>query len=230
LSSYEAYRTIIHKHLLPGLGHIPLQKLTAQQVQSFYAKKGKEGYSATRVRAVHAVLRKAVDHAVRIHLLARNVCDVVEIPHREEHEVLPLSPEQAQQLLHEVRGQRLDTLLALALTTGMRKGEILALRWHDIDLQKGSLQIRRTVKYLAGHGYIEGEPKTAKSRRKITLPDFVVEKLKQHRAMQLETRLQAGAKWVDRNIVFCNTHGGFLAPMILYRLFAKALRDAGLPP
>lgn len=147
----------------------------------------------------------------------------------EEHEVLPLSPEQAQHLLHEVRGQRLDTLLALALTTGMRKGEILALRWHDIDLQKGSLQIRRTVKYLAGHGYIEGEPKTAKSRRKITLPDFVVEKLKQHRAMQLETRLQAGAKWVDRNIVFCNTHGGFLAPMILYRLFAKALRDAGLP-
>ena len=229
IGTYEEYRTILNKHLLPTLGHIQLQKLTTQQVQSLIAKKSQEGLSAGRVRHIHAVLHKALDHAVRIKLVHHNVCDMVELPHEKQREIQLLAPEQAQQLLKKVREHRLEGLLTLALATGMRKGEMLSLRWQDIDLYKGSLHIHRTVSYVAGRGFVEGEPKTARSRRTIALPDFVVEALKRHRTLQLETRLQAGPAWVDNNLVFCNPHGEFIHPMTLFRHFTKLLREVGLP-
>ena len=108
-------------------------------------------------------------------------------------------------------------------------GEILALRWPDIDLQKGTLQIRRTVNYRGRSRFIEGEPKTEKSKRKIVLPQFVVETLKRHRMTQLEMRLQAGAAWVDNDLVFSNKRGGFIVPMTLSNHFFQLLEEAGLP-
>jgi len=175
------------------------------------------------------VLHKALNHAVRVDLVARNVCDQVELPREEQHEVLPLRPEQAQQLLQKVREHRLDALLTLALTTGMRIGEILGLRWQDIDLKVGFLQVRRTVGYYAKYGFVIGEPKTAKSRRMIILPDFVVEKLKAHRTLQLEIRLQAGSTWVDNDLVFCNKRGGFVSRQTIVYQFNKVLKDVGFP-
>lgn len=156
------------------------KKLTTQLVQSFYAKKQKQGYSVSRVRAIHAVLHRSLEHAKRIKLVASNVCDGVELPRNEQHEIQPLTPEQARLLLQKVREHHLEALLTLALTTGMRKGEILALRWQDIDLQKGTLQIHRTLSYMAHYGFKEGEPKSAKSKRKIALPQFVTETLLRH--------------------------------------------------
>ena len=207
-----------------------LQKLTTQQVQSLYSKKLKEGLSSERVRTIHAVLHKALDHAKRIKLVAINVCDdVEELPRQAQHEIQPLTPEQAQMLLQKIHEHNLEALLTLALTTGMRKGEILALRWQDIDLQKNTLQIRHTVNYRGRGKFLEGEPKTEKSKRKIILPQFVVEALKSHRTMQLETRLQVGSAWVDNDLVFSNKHGGFMVPLTLSRHFEKLLEEASLP-
>src|SRR6266567_789088 len=183
--------------------------------KSFYAKKQKEGFSAHRVKTIHAVLHTALEHAKRIRLVGSNVSDDVELPRIEQREIQPLTPEQAQLLLQKVSEHYLEALLTLALVTGMRKGEILGLRWRDIDLQKGALQIRRTLSYLAHHGFKETEPKTPKSKRKIVLPQFVIESLKRHRTTQLEIRLQAGTAWVENDIVFSNRHGGFIVPMTL---------------
>ncbi len=228
--TYEVYRIILDNHLIPELGHIKLQRLTTQQVQSFYMKKLKEGFSSERVRTIHAVLHKALSHAKRIRLVGSNVCDdVEELPRQAQQEMQPLTPEQAQVLLQKVREHRLEALLTLALTTGMRKGEILALRWQDIDLQKGDLQIRRTVNYRGRGRFIEGDPKTEKSKRKIVLPQFVVETFKRHRMTQLEMRLQAGAAWVDNDLVFSNKRGGFIVPMTLSNHFFQLLEEAGLP-
>ena len=138
------------------------------------------------------MLHKSLDHAKRIKLVGSNVCDDVEaLPRQAQLEIQPLTPEQAHMLLQKVHEHRLEAVLTLALTTGTRKGEILSLRWQDIDLQKNTLQVRHTVSYRGRNRFIEGVPKTEKSKRKITLPQFVVETLKRHHAMQLETRLQA---------------------------------------
>ena len=101
-------------------------------------------------------------------------------------------------------------------------------RWHDINFDDKSLQVRRTVECLTGYGYIENEPKSSRGRRKITLPDFAIEVLKQHRVKQIEARLKVGEAWVDHDLVFCKTDGNFLPASTLQYQFEALLKDAGI--
>ncbi len=229
VSSYKRYRIILDKHLIPYLGHIQIQKLTAQHVQSAYAKILKDGYKPATVRAIHAVLHKALGQAVRWHLVGRNVCNEVSLPRVPKFEIHPLTKEQAQKLLDVARGDRFEAMLVLALLTGMRRGEILGLRWSDIDFESGTLHIRRSVNHITGYGFIETEPKTAASIQVIPLPEVVIDVLRQHRLYQLEAQSQAGAKWQERDLVFCNKIGGFFSLSQLYQQYRKLLSDAGLP-
>ncbi len=229
ISSYVKYGKLLKNHILPALGNIPLQKLTPQRVQSFYTDRLKQGLSPKMVSSIHGVLHHALDNAVRWNLVARNVCDVVSPPRVPKKEKQVLTIQQAHILLEHVRKHRLEVILAIALTTGMRRGEILALRWSDIDLAEGSIQIQRTVDYIPHYGYVETEAKTAKGRRKIMLASFVVEMLNAHRSAQMEARLKAGEKWIEKNLVFCGLHGNFFNPGYLLRIFKKVLIDVGLP-
>ncbi len=229
IGSYDSYRTVLNKYLIPGLGHIKLQKLTTQQIQMFYGREQKKGISAGRIKYIHSVLKRALNYAKRIKIVGSNVSDGIELSPIKEHEIEPLTVEHAQLLLHKVREHHLEALLTLAISTGMRKGEILGLRWQDVDLQKGELQIRRTLGYMAHIKFFEGEPKTDKSKRKLTLPQFVIDALKRHRALQLEKRLQAGSTWVDKDLVFPNKKGGFIIPRTLSNHFDKLLVEVGLP-
>ncbi|MDQ2905263.1 MAG: site-specific integrase [Chloroflexota bacterium] len=137
---------------------------------------------------------------------------------------------QAHELLEAVRGDRLEGIIVLALTTGMRRGELLGLKWQDIDFDRKVLKVRRTLDYYAGHGgYIETEPKTAKGRRSIMLPSFVVEVLRVHRVRQLEMRLSAGDRWEDLDYVFTGLLGGRLNPRYVLKLFDKLLQQVGFP-
>jgi integrase len=131
-------------------------------------------------------------------------------------------------VLEAARGSRIEALLLVAVTTGMRRGELLALHWDDVDLEKGVLYIRRTMSKIAGYGYMESEPKTRTGRRKVVLPDVAVEVLKEHRVRQDQIRSDAGEKWHEHGIVFCNNFGGFFNPDRLLKIFNKLLRDAGL--
>lgn len=158
-----------------------------------------------------------------------NICRDVTLPRVERPEMLTLSADEAQRLLAQAKGHRLEALLTLALTTGMRRGELLALQWKDIDWKSGSLQVRRSVNRYAGQGFKVSEPKTKQSRRKITLPSFVLEVLKEHRTRQLEERLQAGSTWEDHGLVFSNAYGSYLNPSHLSYDFHKLLKKARLP-
>jgi len=229
LGTYTEYRKVIDGYILPDLGHIQVQKLTVQQVQALYTRKLKDGYAARTVRLLHAILHKALSHAVRIHLVSRNVCDLVSPPRIPEREMQALNVEQAQKLLAAAEGSRLEALLTLAVATGMREGELLALRWHDISFERKFLQVCRTVRRIPGRGHVENEPKTPRSRRKIVLTPFLLQVLTQQRARQEEARLAAGAKWEEHDLVFATTSGKFIEPSELYRMFQKLLREAGLP-
>ncbi|MBV9691594.1 MAG: site-specific integrase [Ktedonobacteraceae bacterium] len=229
LSTYNLYRIVLDKHLTPCLGHIQLQRLTPQHVQAFYVSKLREGLSAKRVRAFHALLHMALDNAVKWNLIARNVCDVVTPPVPRQHEIQPLDQEQAKRFLQAVHNHKLEALLTMALVTGMRRGELLGLHWQDIDLETGSVQIRRSVNRVGGFGLQESEPKTAKGRRKIILPSFVREVLQRHRTRQQEARVKAGAQWQGKEIVFSNMYGGYIDPSNLQKDFKRILKEAELP-
>jgi integrase len=171
LSTYRNYKKLI-RHIKADLGEIWLQKLTPQRVQAFYAKKLEEKLSTKFVHEIHGVLHLALKNAVRWELVSRNVCDLVTPPRIVSREVVPLSVEQARRLMEHMRGHRLEVLLTTAIVTGMRRGELLALRWSEVDFERGRLVVLRSVDFMAGHGYVEGKPKTAAGKRTIDLPAF----------------------------------------------------------
>ena len=229
IGSFNAYRIMLDKHIIPALGHIPLQRLSPQHVQGFYASKLSEGLSLRRVRGLHSVLHSALDNAVKWNLVGRNVCDLVSPPVPKRHEIQPLTPEQAQHLLEAAREHKLETLLTLALATGMRRGELLGLRWQDIDFEAGCLHVRRSVGRIGKFGLIESEPKTQRSRRKIMLPAFVVAALKHHQQQQRAMRQEASSEWQDKDIVFCGKNGKYFDLTSLDYHFKRLLKSAGLP-
>jgi integrase len=116
----------------------------------------------------------------------------------------------------------------MAVVTGMRRGELLSLRWSDIDFQRSILQVLHTVDRFTGHGYVEGEPKSAAGVRSICLPAFLVDMLKQHQVQQMARKSQAKA-WEERDLVFPNLRGGYLHPNHLGEAFRALLEQAGLP-
>ena len=229
LSTYALYRRHLDNHILPGLGHYQLQSLTVDQVQAFYSKKLQERLSARTLRTLHAILSTALRDAVKWKRLSVNVCEYVTLPRISKYEVKPLDQAQAKRLLEVAKGGPLECLLTLALVTGMRLGEMLALRWSDINFEEKSLQVRHTVNFIEGYGFVETEPKTDSSRRTIDLPQVAVDALKQHHTGQLETRLKVGAAWQEQGLVFMNEHGGYLGRAWIQKLFKKLLEQAGLP-
>ena len=229
LSTYLNYRKLLNNYLVPGLGKVKLQKLTPQQVQVFYSQKMSDGLAPKTVNNIHGVLHKALDNAVKWNILSRNVCDAVTPPRIPRKEKNVLTKQQAHTLLEEVRTHRLEALLTLAITTGMREGELLALHWQDVNFEDCSLQVKRAVSYLKGYGYIESEPKTAKGRRMIKLPVFVVAILRRHKAQQEEQRREVGSAWIEKDLMFTNAQGYFYSASTLRKVFRRFLVSIGLP-
>ncbi len=233
--TYERYEVMIRRHLVPGLGQHILQKLTPQHLHAFYSKELKTGLSPTTVAGYHKLLHLALDKAVEWNLVPRNVCDIVSPPRTKRYEFLPLTPEQVQQLLVSAVGDRLEALFVLALATGMRRGELLALKWQDVNFTTGTLQVRRvlahqSVKFAGKGGFVEAEPKTERSRRSIVIAPFALEKLREHRLRQVEAKLKAGSVWQERDLVFCTTIGTHLSSSRhFFDQFKKLLKRAELP-
>lgn len=228
LSSYVQHRSILHCHILPALGHIPLQKLTVRDVQQFVSQLQEE-LSAGRVRTVYNLLHKALKHAVNEDLLMSNVCEKVTLPRLETSERPVLTPLQAQQLVQAVKDHQLEALFVVALTTGLRHGELRALKWRDLDLDQKALHVRHSASEISGYGTVESEPKSRKSRRTVALHDFVIEVLKNHRIAQLELRLKVGRAWRDLDLVFPSKTGYYFSKGTIYRNFYMILKDADLP-
>lgn len=233
--TYERYHEAIHLHILPALGRYQVQKLTPQQVQAFYARESKRGLAPATVAYYHSVLHNALNTAVQWGLVARNVCDLVKPPRKQRFEMQTLTIEQGQKLLDTLRGHKWEALYTLALATGLRRGEILGLKWQDIDLASGKIQVQRILsRVLAGipeqkHIYVEAEPKTQKSRRSIEVAPFALTALRDHRVRQLEAKLKAGTCWEAHDYVFCTSTGTHLNPNHVVDEMKKLLKRADLP-
>ncbi len=228
-NSYVLYRKLLDNHILPALGHIKLQKLTTHHLDSLYARKLKDGYAAETVRAIHRLLHRALDDAVRWKRIPNNICDDMKQPKAVKHEIHPLTKEQAQMLIEVAKGTQLEVLITLAVTTAMRSGELRGLKWQDIDLQKKTLSIQRTMYRISKKGVIAADPKTEKSKSVIMLPQLAINVLVLQRERQAELRMKAGQAWHENDLVFTNGIGKFLEAQHLQLKFKKLLKDADLP-
>ncbi len=228
-STYVGYRTVITVHLVPALGHIYLHKLTPQEVQAFYARKLQEGCKPGYVNMMHRVLRCALGNAVKWGLLARNPASLASAPRAERYEGPTLTLEQARKLIDAVKGSRMETILTLAILTGMRRGEICALHWADIDFDNKLLYVRRTVYKFARFGTVVNNPKSKSSRRKIMLAEPAIQALQKHHERQEQERLRAGDNWTDQGLVFTTGQGGFVDPGQVWREFQRLLGKLRLP-
>lgn len=178
---------------------------------------------------LHAILRRALVTVERWGLASRNVAKLVDPPRIPRHEIRPLTPEQARLLLDAAVGDRLEALYVTALATGLRQGELLGLRWEDVDLDA-----RKTMRVSHSLARVKGklellEPKTERSRRTVVLPEVAVTALRAHRTRQRMERLVAGSRWVDTGHVFATSVGTALDAATVTRSFQRALDRAGLP-
>jgi integrase len=182
------------------------------------------------VQYVHAILHRALDQALRWNLIARNPAEMVDAPRPERHEVTALSPEQVSTLLTTAAGDRHEALYIVALTGGLRLGELLGLRWADLNWENGTLQVRRTLSRTKRYGLTFSEPKTAKGRRSVALPTLAVEALRRHKARQNEEKMRMRNVWEDGDLIFPNEKGKPMARQsLVHRSYKALLKRAGLP-
>jgi len=235
--TYERYKEALDLHIIPALGRYQLQKLTAPQIQAFYARETANGLAPATIRYYHSVLHNALDVAMKWDLVSRNVCDLVEPPRKQRFEMQPLTIEQSQKLLKTLHGHRWEALYTLALATGLRRGEILGLKWQDIDFSAGKLQVQRILSRIPAnvpesghtHIYVEAEPKTQKSRRNIEVAPFALAALLEHQIQQEEAKQKAGEYWEDHDYVFCTAIGKHLNPNHVVDDLKRLLKRGNLP-
>jgi integrase len=223
-TTYANYERVIKNHIKPHLGGVPLAKLTAFQIHGLYSSLGQLGKSAETIRLTHAVLHRALKQAVRWRLIPFNMAADVDRPRAAKSEVTPLSATQVNELLSAARGDRLEALYALAVTAGMRLGELLGLQWSDVDLKGRAVMVQHSLQELAGKLTLT-EPKTNRGRRRIELPQLAVVALNQHRKRMLKEGL-AGVSWV-----FPNASGGpWRRSHFHAQQYKPLLKRAKLPP
>lgn len=229
-STHERYEYAIRPHIKPALGRIKLKDLTPAHARWFYRERLDSGLAPATVHKLHVVLHKALKAAVADGLIPRNAAAGLKLPRITREEIDPLTEEQAKLLIETVRGDRLEALYVLALNTGMRQGELLALKWDDVDLERGVLRVRRTLTH-ANKAYVLGEPKTSKSRRTIRLTASAVTALRAHLSRQLEEMERLSSLYQPGGLIFATETGSIINPSNLRnRSFKPLLKKAGLPP
>lgn len=221
LRTFERYEQIVRKHIVPTLGDNKLKDITPNHVRGLYKEKLR-CLSPRSVQYIHITLHKALKQAVMDGLIPRNATEAVKPPQVRRDEIRPLTPEQVKVLLEAARGDRLEGLYIVAVMCGLRQGELLGLKWEDVDLgdpnngSPGTLQVRRSL----SNGTFT-TPKTAKSRRSITLPQRAVNALRNHRERQLGE--------ATTELVFASETGEPLDRYHVRRRFKALLKRANLP-
>ena len=225
--TWERYEQLVRVHIKPGAGKKKLKDLTRMHVKTFYADR-REQVAARTVQYVHTTLHKALKDAVADRLIPHNVSDGLKPSTARRHVIEPLTTDQARTLLDAAKGERLHALYVLAVRYGLRKGELLGLKWQDVDLTADVMQVRRTMSE-ARTGKIEEGTKSGKGRR-IELSQTAVEALRGHRKAQMEEQLAVGSKWQDNGLIFTTAIGTpITGTNLTNRHFDPLLRRAGLP-
>ena len=206
-TTFRRYEQLIRVHIAPAIGGLPLGKLRPLHVQGAYTRMLQKGLSARTVVQAHRVLRQALQHALRWQLIPRNPADAAQPPRFERYEPKTLEPAQVRRVLAAADETPYGTLVHTAVATGLRLGELLGLRWQDVDFQAGTLHVRQTCQWLPRQGFIFRQPKSHRSSRPVALSPAVIDRLRERRRQQLEERLAAGPAYQEHALVFTSAVG-----------------------
>jgi integrase len=238
-TTYASYSTHVKKHIVPTLGRVKLQKLAPVMINALYAQLlkdgkvcGSGGLSANSVRRVHATLHRALGDAVRWDRLLRNPCDAADPPRQggtEDEKTQAWTNLELRQFLAAVKDDRLYPLWLTLAMTGLRRGEALALRWADVDLERSRVSVRRSLVPINGTVEVH-EPKTSRGRRLVALDPFTVSVLRAWSRRQKAEHLEWGPAWSESGLVFTRTDGKLLHPERVSKAFRAAVKKTGLPP
>jgi len=220
----ELYRHEIDRHIKPHIGDVPIRELTPMHVQDMVSSIVASGHIPT-ANKVRTLLYSALKQAMRWEVIAKNPADAVDPIKEPRNEKSLWTPEQAQAFIEAVRGHRFYAAFYLLLTTGLRRGELLGLRWEDIGVD--GLHVRQTVTLVGSKPHI-GPTKTAKSRRFVTLPPDAIAVLERHRVEQAKARHLLGSSWERPDLVFPSEIGTVMHPRNFHRAWRTALRKAGI--
>ena len=231
----QSYRSEVDGHIIPALGAVPLTQLQPQHLQNYYAHAlsygradGRGGLSKRTVLYHHRILFEALGYAVRQGIAGRNVAQVVEPPHPDQKEMTTLTPEQVTKFLACARATSYYEFFYTLLYTGLRRGEALVLRWHNVDLDMARLFVVETGYKLNGT-YIIRQPKTKKSRREVALTPSLAILLREYKTRKQVERLFLDKPLTEADFVFAHPHGTPLNPDTVTHAFGKLIRKAGLP-
>jgi integrase len=233
-AAWTNYRNMLNLYVLPRVGAVQLGLLTPLTLSSLYAELlragGRKGrpLSPTTVRLVHGVLRKSLNDAVQWGLLGTNPALRASVPKRRRVQLRVWTPEEAATFIAAVEGHRLSACWVLALTAGLRRGELAGLRWEDVDLERSVVRIAVPRTTDSDYKILSKEPK-ASSRRAVALAPHTVAALRRHRVEQSQERLAAGPAWENSGLVFVDEAGRGYHPQRLTDLFHEAAAAAGLP-
>jgi integrase len=235
-TTVRSYEQLIRVHILPALGTVPLQKLQPAAVQDFYTTKlnggradGKAGGLApSTVRHLHLILRESLQQAVNWEWVARNAAVATKPPHAPRPSVKTWSVDEMRRFLAVAEADGYAPVWLVVLATGLRRGELLGLRWQDVDLSRETLHVQQSLVEI-GSDLVFQEPKTPSGRRTVALSPTCVAALRAHRMRQREQRRLLGSAWRDLNLVFTTADGGPIAPRNLIRRFKQLTAQAELP-
>jgi len=231
----ESYTSIVERHLIPSLGKVILTDLQAVHIQSYYADKlskgradGKGGLSARSIVYHHRILSNSLDYAVKMGVVVRNMVKLVQPPRVAKVTMNTLSPEEVTRFLDAARETDYYVYFATLLYTGLRRGELLALRWRNLDFESATLTVVETAYKLGNGSYVIKEPKTPQSRRTVTLPHSLVELFKVYRADQELLRIQLGVSLEADDFVFIRPDGSPINPNAVTLAFKRITKKAML--
>jgi len=223
---FERYESIARVHLIPDLGAIALTQLRPEHLQRHYASKLSNGLSPRSVRYQHVVLHKALQTAMKWGLVVRNVADGVDIPRAHQAEMQTWDEYEVARFLESANGSPYYALFHTALFTGMRRSELLALQWRDIDFHQ--VHVSRSLHQLRDRSYVFAQPKSARSRRTIALSPSSILTLREHKDRQEGIRAMLGVPLKGEDLVFSTPEGKPLRPNTVSRAWTALASRAGV--
>ncbi len=226
--TFASYESIVRIHLAPALGHLELAAIRPGEIQTYLNEKAASGLAPRTVAYHRNILRQALGHAERTELVTRNVAKLALPPRIPRRQVVPLTPDEARIFLATIAGEPHEALYLVALGVGLRQGEILGLRWADVDVAAGTLRVRAALQRVDGQ-FAFVEPKSATSRRTVSLPAIVQTALVAHQARQVAEPEHCRPSGAFADLVFTTSVGGPLDGINVTRRFQRILRSAGLP-
>lgn len=225
----EDYEGIIRRYLKPHLGAIALSSLKPDSVQGLYSEMRERGLSAVTILHTHRLLSECLNHAVKWRILSRNVCDAVDPPRPQRRQMTSLSEDEVDLLLVAADSHPYRDVFFVALYTGLRRSELLGLKWPEIDLNRPTLSVVSGLHRLPRKGLVLLPTKTARSRRQISITHEVVDVLHQIRGHQMVQKIELGPAWEDTGFVFTKPNGKPLDPERISKEFAKVVKTAEIP-